>query len=170
MGLCHFHNLGIGDHQYPKVPGQYFLTPSLLHLTWKKITPLQKLKMLKQQPLHDQHSMENWQFWGYKSDNEQKIFSKICSQPIISWFALWPLFFMKRYCDSQLQCVPLGSVHKYFGAGAGQNGGGPKSFELPEGGDQKVFLSKGGGVKKVWSNWKYNENQNAQFVAKINRI
>ena len=47
--------------------------------------------------------------------------------------------------------------------------GGQKSFELPEGGDQKVFLSKGG-VKKVWSNWKYNENQNAQFVAKINRI
>ena len=57
------------------------------------------------------------------------------------------------------------------GGGAGQNGGGgQKSFELPEGGDQKVFLSKGGGVKKVWSNWKYNENQNAQFVAKINRI
>ena len=48
--------------------------------------------------------------------------------------------------------------------------GGQKSFELPEGGDQKVFLSKGGGVKKVWSNWKYNENQNAQFVAKISRI
>ena len=45
--------------------------------------------------------------------------------------------------------------------------GGQKNFELPEGGDQKVFLSKGG-VKKVWSNWKYNENQNAQFVA--NRI
>ena len=33
--------------------------------------------------------------------------------------------------------------------GAGQNGGGAKkSFELPEGGDQKVFLSKGGGSKK----------------------
>ena len=29
--------------------------------------------------------------------------------------------------------------------------GGQKSFELSEGGDQKVFLSKGGGVKKVWS-------------------
>ena len=27
--------------------------------------------------------------------------------------------------------------------------GGQKSFELPEGGDQKVFRSKGGGVKKV---------------------
>ena len=82
-----------------------------------------------------------------------------------------PLFFMKRYCDSQLQCVHLGSVHKYFGAGAGQNGGGVKKvLSYQKGGDQKVFLSKGGGVKKVWSNWKYNENQNAQFVAKINRI
>ena len=47
----------------------------------------------------------------------------------------------------------LGSVHKYLGGGAGQNGGGgQKSFELPKGGDQKVFSSKWGGVIKVWSN------------------
>ena len=46
-----------------------------------------------------------------------------------------PLFFVKRVCDSQLQCVHLGSIHKYFGGGAGQNGGGgQKSLELPEGG------------------------------------
>ena len=30
--------------------------------------------------------------------------------------------------------------------------GDQKSFELPERGDEKVFRSKGGGVKKVWSN------------------
>ena len=53
----------------------------------------------------------------------------------------------------------LGSVHKYFGGGLGKM----------EGGGAKSFRSKGGG-QKVWSNWKYNENQNAQFVAKINRI
>ena len=43
----------------------------------------------------------------------------------------------------------LGSAHKYFGGGGrGKMEGGQKSFELPEGGDQKVFRSKGG-VKKV---------------------
>ena len=65
----------------------------------------------------------------------------------------------------------LGSVHKYFGGGgAGQNGGGAKKvLSYQKGGTKKFFLSKGG-VKKVWSNWKYNENQNAQFVAKISRI
>ena len=36
--------------------------------------------------------------------------------------------------------------------GLGKMEGGQKSFESPEGGDQKVFLSKGRGVKKVWSN------------------
>ena len=46
----------------------------------------------------------------------------------------------------------LESVHKYFGGGGlGKMEGGQKSFELPKGGDQKVFLSKGG-VKQVWSN------------------
>ena len=45
---------------------------------------------------------------------------------------------------------PLGSVHKYFGGGGWAKWrGGQKSFELPEGGDQKVFRRKGGGVKKV---------------------
>ena len=57
------------------------------------MAPLQELEMLKQQPLHNQRSVENSQFWGYKSDNEQKIFGKICSQPIISKFALWPPYF-----------------------------------------------------------------------------
>ena len=46
---------------------------------------------------------------------------------------------MKRYCDSQLQCVHLGSVHKYFGAGAGQNGGGAKKV---------LSYQKGGGGPK----------------------
>ena len=86
------------------------------------------------------------------------------------WFSVqspiseWKSFQPHKFCI-------LGSVHKYFGGGGlGKMEGGQKSFELPEGGgDQKVFFSKGG-VKKVWSNWKYNENQNAQFVAKINRI
>ena len=49
-------------------------------------------------------------------------------------------------------------------------GGGPKSFELPEGGDQKVFRSKGGGQKSLVKLKVFNENQNAQFVAKINSI
>ena len=57
---------------------------------------LQELEMLKQQPLHDQRSVENSQFCGYKSDNEQKIFGKICSQPIISKFALWPPYFHEK--------------------------------------------------------------------------
>ena len=38
----------------------------------------------------------------------------------------------------------LGNVHKYFGGGAGQNGGGQKSFRLPERGDRNVFVVKGG--------------------------
>ena len=51
-----------------------------------------------------------------------------------------PLFFMKRYCDSKLQCVHLGSVHKYFGAGAGQNGGGVKKvLSYQKGGGPKSF-------------------------------
>ena len=33
--------------------------------------------------------------------------------------------------------------------GLGKMEGSQKSFELPEGGDQKVFCSKGGVVKKV---------------------
>ena len=32
--------------------------------------------------------------------------------------------------------VGQGSVHKYLGGGAGQNGGGQKSFELPKGGSK----------------------------------
>ena len=44
----------------------------------------------------------------------------------------------------------LGSAHKYFGGGGrGKMEGGQKSFELPEGGDQKVFRSKGGGQKSL---------------------
>ena len=30
--------------------------------------------------------------------------------------------------------------------------GGQKRFELPEGGTEEVFRSKGGGGQKVWSN------------------
>ena len=59
----------------------------------------------------------------------------------------------KRIVSSNFNSVPLGSVHKYFGGGAGQNGGGArKVLSCQKGGDQKVFRSKRGGVKKVWSN------------------
>ena len=64
-----------------------------------------------------------------------------------------------------------GSVHKYFGGGgAGQNGGGAKKVLSCQKGGTKKFSVVKGGVKKVWSNWKYNEHWNAQFVAKINWI
>ena len=39
-------------------------------------------------------------------------------------------------------------INTLVGGGLGKMEGGQKSFELPEGGDQKVFRSKGG-VKKV---------------------
>ena len=42
----------------------------------------------------------------------------------------------------------LGSVHKYFGGGAGKVEGAKKVLSYQKGGDQKVFRSKGG-VKKV---------------------
>ena len=55
-----------------------------------------------------------------------------------------PIFFQKVEIF-----ISLGSVHKYFGGGAGQSGGGgQKSFELPEGGTKKFSVVKGG-VKKV---------------------
>ena len=41
----------------------------------------------------------------------------------------------------------LGSVHKYLGGGLGKMEGGQKSFELPKGGEPKVFSSKWGGQK-----------------------
>ena len=67
---------------------------------------------------------------------------------------------MMETLESYDENVNLGSVHKYFGGGGWAKWrGGQKSFDLPKGGDQKVFGSKrGGGVKKVWSNWKYNEH------------
>ena len=93
--------------------------------------------------------MKLWLFKGVWSDF-------LYRGPISEWKSFQPHKF----------CI-LGSVHKYFGGGAGQNGRGAKKvLSYQKGGDQKVFLSKGG----VWSNWKYNENQNTQFVAKINRI
>ena len=35
-----------------------------------------------------------------------KIFIKICSHPIISWFFVTPLFLMKKFCDPQLFHAP----------------------------------------------------------------
>ena len=64
--------------------------------------------------------------------------------------------------------ITLGSVHKYFGGGWAKWRGGQKSFELPEGGTKKFSVVKGG--SKKFSQMESNENQNAQFVAKINRI
>ena len=64
----------------------------------------------------------------------------------------------------------LGSVHKYFGGGGWAKWRGAKKvLSYQKGGGAKKFSLVKGGVKKVWSNWKYNENQNAQFAAKINR-
>ena len=53
-----------------------------------------------------------------------------------------------------------GSVHKYLGGGGlgKMEGGGPKKFWVAERGGPKSFQQWMGGVKKVWSNWKYNEN------------
>ena len=43
----------------------------------------------------------------------------------------------------------LGSVHKYFGGGAGQNGGGAKKvLSCRKGGTKKFSVVKGGGSKK----------------------
>ena len=54
----------------------------------------------------------------------------------------WKSFQPHKFCI-------LGSVQKYFGGGAGQNGRGAKKFWVTRRrGDQKVFLSKGGGSKK----------------------
>ena len=39
-------------------------------------------------------------------------------------------------------------INTLVGGGWAKWRGGQKSFELPEGGDQKVFRSKGGGVQK----------------------
>ena len=53
-----------------------------------------------------------------------------------------PVFFVKRFCDSQLQCVHLGSIHKYFGGGGGGLGkmeGGPKKFLSYQKGGPKSF-------------------------------
>ena len=116
--------------------------------------------------------MENWQFWGYKSDNEQKIFSKICSQPIISWFALWPPIFHEKILwlpASMCSFTNRSEIHS--SAGAGQNGGGlNERFELPDRDGTKEFSL----VKdllchcivcvQIWHS--YNENQYAQFTAK----
>ena len=46
----------------------------------------------------------------------------------------------------------LGSVHKYLGGGAGQNGGGAKNVLSCQKGGTKKFSAVNGGVKKVWSN------------------
>ena len=54
------------------------------------------------------------------------------------------------HCALEVYIANLGSVHKYFGGGGWAKWrGGQKSFELPEGGDQKVFRSKGGGQKSL---------------------
>ena len=42
-----------------------------------------------------------------------------------------------------VQTLNLGSIHKYFGGGAGQNGGGPKKFRVTK----KFSLVKGGSKK-----------------------
>ena len=66
----------------------------------------------------------------------------------------------------------LGSVHKYHGGGGlGKMEGGQKGFELPKGGDQKVFSSKWGGQKslvKLKVYWKLKSTiccQNQQDIA-----
>ena len=44
----------------------------------------------------------------------------------------------------------LGSVHKYFGGGAGQNGGGAKKvLSYQKGGTKKFSVVKGGGQKSL---------------------
>ena len=59
---------------------------------------------------------------------------------------------MKFWLVRVSSALCLGSVHKYFGGGAGQNGGGAKTvLSYQKGGTKKFSLVKGG-VKKVWSN------------------
>ena len=96
--------------------------------------------------------MKLWLFKGVWSDF-------LYRGPISEWKSFQPHKF----------CI-LGSVHKYFGGGLGKMEGGKKVLSYQKGGGTKRFSLVKGGVKKVWSNWRYNENQNAQFVAKINRI
>ena len=87
---------GMGGHKFPKVPRQYFCDPPYLMI--KKIydPPPPRATMLKKYA----RSMENMHF-GAISLN--KIFIKICSHPIISWFFLWPTpISHEKFCDPQL--------------------------------------------------------------------
>ena len=55
-------------------------------------------------------------------------------------FCFWAQWTMS-FCMSCLSYVSLGSVHKYFGGGAGQNGGGPKKLWVTRRGEgPKSFL------------------------------
>ena len=69
-----------------------------------------------------------------------------------------------------INLLDLGSVHKYFGGGAGQNGGGQKSFELPEGGTKKFSVAKGGGSKKFSQIESIMKIKLHNLYFKINRI
>ena len=52
--------------------------------------------------------------------------------------------------------------------GLGKVEGAKNVLSYQKGGTKKFSVVKGG--QKSLVKWKYNENQNAQFVAKINRI
>ena len=87
---------GIGPHKFPKVPRQYFCDPP--PIWWSKILWPHSpgATMLKKYVTPNARSAENMHF-GAISLN--KIFIKIYSHPIISWFFVTPLFLMKKFCD-----------------------------------------------------------------------
>ena len=95
LGSHHFFEWG--GHKFPKVPQQYFCDPPIW---WSKILwPPPGAIILKKYVTPNARSAENMHF-GAISLN--KIFIKICSHPIISWFFVTPIFLMKKFCDPQL--------------------------------------------------------------------
>ena len=72
---------GMGGHEFPKVPRQYFCDP--LFDDQKFYDPPSGTTMLKKHVTPNARSTENMHFGGYFFE---QIFIKICSHPIISWF------------------------------------------------------------------------------------
>ena len=80
---------GIGGHKFPKVPRQHFCNPPIW---WSKQTfydppPPPGATMLKKNVTPNARSGENMYFVAISLN---KIFIKICSLPIISWFFVTP--------------------------------------------------------------------------------
>ena len=88
-----------GDHEFPKVPRQYFVPPPPFddHKFFMTLPPLRNYNV-EETCNPNARSAENMHF-GTISLALNKIVIKICSHPIISWFFVTPLFLMKKFCD-----------------------------------------------------------------------